>query len=293
MNVVDRGRAGSGAPRKKSLHPVFAGSPLLIAHRGGAGLSPENTLSAFLAASERWHADMVEFDVRASADGRCVIIHDPTVDRTTNATGEVASMTYDELQTLDAGFRFTRDGGRTFPFRGEGVTIPAIEDVFAALPDMRFTIEVKAGAAQMPLFDAIDRFACADRVIAAGMYNADRDLFHRHSGALSGSTEQVRAWMYMHLVRLGRWAKLRADVVQVPERAEGVRVVTPRFVRALHARDIHVHVWTINEAADMRRLLEWGVDGIVSDRPDVLAQVLHEFAERPLPPASTAQPPGA
>ncbi len=281
------GRAASGAPDQRPLHPVLAGSPLLIAHRGGAGLAPENTMAAFLAASERWHSDMIELDVRASADGRCVVIHDPTVDRTTDGSGQVASFTYDELCRFDAGYHFTSHGGRTFPFRGRGVTIPTIEDVFAALPHMRFTIEVKAGAAQSPLFDAIDRFACAARVIAAGMHDRDRDLFHRHTGAVSASTEQVRAWMYRHLIGLGRWAGLRADVVQVPERAEGMRIVTPRFVRALHGRGILVHVWTINEAEDMRRLLACGVDGIVSDRPDVLAEVLHDVAGRRLPRAIT------
>lgn len=280
------GRVIAGAAMRP-LHPVLAGSPILIAHRGGAGLQPENTMAAFRDAAERWQADMFEFDVRATADGRCVIIHDPTVDRTTNDSGAVADMTYDELRELDAGYRFTPDGGQTFPFRDRGITIPLIEDVFEAFPGMRFTIEVKAGAAQTPLFDAIERFACADRVIAAGMYNADRTLFHRHSGALSASTEQMRAWMYRHLVGLGRWAGLRADVVQVPERAEGLRIVTPRFVRALHARGILVHVWTVNDERDMRRLLEWGVDGLVSDRPDILARVLHDVADRPLPPGST------
>jgi glycerophosphoryl diester phosphodiesterase len=278
-----RDPAGSGASARP-LHPVLAGSPLLIAHRGGAGLRPENTMAAFVSANDHWNADMFEFDVRATADGRCVVIHDPTVDRTTDGTGAVASMTYAESRRFDAGYRFTPDGGRTYPFRGTGITIPLIEDVFAAFPNMRFTIEVKARAAQIPLFDAIDKFACADRVIAAGMYNADRDLFHRHAGALSASTEQMRAWIYRHLVGLGRWAKLRADVVQVPERAEGRRIVTPRFIRALHARGILVHVWTVNDERDMRRLLEWGVDGLVSDRPDVLAHVLHEVVNRPLPP---------
>jgi glycerophosphoryl diester phosphodiesterase len=267
-----------------SAHPVLSGSPLLIAHRGGAGLAPENTMAAFRSAADQWKADMFEFDVRATADGRCVVIHDAAIDRTTDGTGEVAAMTYDELRQFDAGYRFTPDNGATYPFRDQGITIPLIEEVFEAFPATRFTIEVKAGAAQAPLFDAIERHSCTPRVIAAGMHDGDRTMFERHRGALSASTEQMRSWMYRHLVGLGRWTKLPAHVVQVPERAEGLRIVTPRFVRSLHARGILVHVWTVNEESDMRRLLGWGVDGIVSDRPDILARVLHDVVGRPLPP---------
>src|SRR5690606_12685783 len=111
-------------------------------------LYPENTLHAFTRAHGLWHADMLELDVRATADGHCVVIHDPTVDRTTNATGDVASMTLAELKQLDAAHHFTRDGGRTFPLRGQGITVSTIDEVLHALPDMPITIEVKTAAAQ-------------------------------------------------------------------------------------------------------------------------------------------------
>ena len=272
----------SARPRRP-LHPVLTGAPLLIAHRGGAGLAPENTLAAFLPAIHRWRVDMIEMDVRATAEGRCVVIHDATVDRTTDGTGEVATMTCEELSRLDAGYRFTTDGGRTFPFRGQGVTIPAIEDVLEALPDARLTVEVKTAAAQAPLFDAIDRFVAADRVVVAGMHDADRGAFARHAGAVSASTEQMRAWVIRHWFRLGRGGRLRADVAQLPEHAEGRRIVTLRLIRALKAQGIPVHVWTVNDESDMRRLLAWGVEGLITDRPDVAARVLHDVAGRPLP----------
>jgi len=268
-------------------HPALEGAPLLVAHRGGAGLAPENTLAAFHNGASRWGADMMELDVHATVDGHCVVIHDPTVDRTTDGTGPVASMTLAQLRTLDAGYRFTTDG-TSFPFRGRGVRVPTIEEVLEELPDMRLTVEVKAGAAQQPLFDAVRRMNARDRVIAAGMHERDRTLFHEYRGAVSASTEEMRRFFVRFRLGLGRFALPRADVVQVPERWRGVRVVSRRFVTLLATAGIPVHVWTVNERDAMHRLLEWGVEGIISDRPDVLGRVLHERNGRPLMPAHAA-----
>jgi glycerophosphoryl diester phosphodiesterase len=263
---------------------VLDGGPLLIAHRGGSALAPENTMPAFRAAVERWDADMIELDVRASADGRCIVLHDATVDRTTNGTGAVASMPYDELRELDAGYRFTPDGGKTYPYRGRSASIPTIEEVLETLPRVRLTVEVKTGAAQGPLFAAIERFGATARVIAAGMYAKDRSLFRGYKGAISASREQLVPFVLFHHVHLARLAPFDADVVQVPERQGSYRLVTPRFIRDLHARGVHVHVWTVNDESDMDRLLDWGVDGLVTDRPDLLGRVLQRrFGRAPTP----------
>jgi glycerophosphoryl diester phosphodiesterase len=263
-------------------HPVLAGAPLLIAHRGGSGLAPENTLAAFRNAVDAWDADMIELDVHASADGHCVVIHDSTVDRTTDGVGAVAGLTLADLQKLNAGYRFTADGGASFPFRGQGVRIPTLDEVLRSLPKTRFTVEVKAAAAQAPLFAAIRRLNASDRVIAAGMHERDRTMFSDYRGAVSASSEQLRRFYVRHRLGLGRFFPPRADVVQVPETWEGRRLVTPRFVRALGDVGISVHVWTVDDPDDMRRLLGWGVEGILTDRPDVLARVLHEQHGRPL-----------
>jgi glycerophosphoryl diester phosphodiesterase len=264
-------------------HSVLAGAPLLIAHRGGAALAPENTLAAIVDGARAWGADMIELDVRATRDGHCVVIHDATVDRTTDGTGAVAGMTLAELRALDAGYHFTDLRGE-HSFRGRGVTVPTIDEVLEALPDTRITVEVKAGAAQAPLFAAIERFDARDRVVAAGMHDRDRSLFGQYRGAISGSMEGLRRFYAAHRLRLGRFVAPRADVVQVPETWQGTRIVTARFVRDLRAHDVPVHVWTVNDEADMRRLLSWGVEGIVTDRPDVLGRLLHEIYGRPLPP---------
>lgn len=269
-------------------HAVLTGAPLLIAHRGGAGLAPENTLDALRSGVERWGADMVELDVHATADGHCIVIHDATVDRTTSGTGAVAAMTLGEIRQLDAGFRFTPDAGATFPYRERGVHVPTIEEVLEALPDTPITVEVKTAAAQTPLFAAIRRFNARDRVVAGGMYSRDRTQFAEYRGAVSASLEQLQRFYMWHRVGLGRRFPPLTDVVQVPERWRGRTVVTGRLVADLMAHDIPVHVWTVNDEAAMHRLLDRGVEGLITDRPDVLGTVLHQRTARPLAPGHRA-----
>jgi glycerophosphoryl diester phosphodiesterase len=277
-------------------HAVLEGAPLLIAHRGGSGLAPENTLAAFRSCVDTWRSDMIELDVHASRDGHCVVIHDPAVDRTTDGSGAVSGMTLAELRELDAGYHFTATGaaagGTPFPFRGRGVGIPTIEEVLESFPVLRFTVEVKTAAAQAPLLAAIRRFNASNRVILAGMHEKDRRQFAGYDGAVSASGDALRRFYIRHLLRLGRRWPPRADVVQLPERWGGRRVLTPRLVDDLRGKDIPVHVWTVDDAADMHRLLDWGVEGIITDRPDVLGRVLHERVGRPLVPAHT-RPDGA
>lgn len=273
-------------------HEALRGGPLLIGHRGAAGLAPENTLPSFREAVERWGVDMVELDVRSTSDGACVVIHDATVDRTTDGTGQVANMTLEELRELDAGYRFRdEDGGE--PFAGRGITVPTLEEVLEALPDTRITAEIKIGTVQPALRETIRRHDAAHRVVVAGMNHRDQALFRRdYEGPRSASTLEAR-WFYMlHRLRLARVAPIGADVFQVPElyphdgrEDEGARrIVTPRFVRDAARRDTPVHVWTVNDPADMRRLLDWGVDGLITDRPDVGAMVLTEAVGRPAAP---------
>lgn len=266
------------------VHPVLQGGPLLIAHRGGAGLAPENTLAAFEPAATDWASDMIECDVRATRDGHCIVLHDPTLDRTTNGIGNVSDYTLDELRAFDAGYRFTSDGGRTFPFRGKGIVIPTIDEVLSKVPNTRFTIEVKDGAAQKGLFAAIQKHQAKDRVIAAGMYDRDRTMFGDYKGAISASTEQAKRFYIAHKLHASRLYRLNADVLQVPEHWGGKPVVTGRLVRALERQGIPVHVWTVNDAISMDRLLDAGVDGLVTDRPDIASQLLQSrFGRAPSP----------
>jgi glycerophosphoryl diester phosphodiesterase len=272
------------AARRRWTHPALSGAPLLIAHRGGSGLAPENTMLAFYRAVEDWDADMIELDVHASADGQCMVIHDPTVERTTDGTGAVAELTASELQRLDAAHRFTRDGGATYPFRGRGVTIPTLGEVLEAFPRTRFTVEVKAAAAQVPMLAAIRAAEAEDRVVIAGELEENRGRFAEYAGPVSASSSQIRRYWVLQRAGLAALWTPPADVFQVPERHGSRSVVTPGFVAGLHGHGIAVHVWTVDHTVDMERLLDWGVDGIVTDRPDRLARVLEiRFGRRPAP----------
>lgn len=271
-------------------HAALRGGPLLIGHRGAAGLAPENTLPSFREAVERWAVDMIELDVRATADGACVVIHDATVERTTDGAGAVAGMTLPELRELDAAYRFP-DGSGAHPYRGRGITIPTLDEVLTAFPEMRFTVEIKVGTAQEPLAAVIRNHDAADRVIVAGMNHRDQARFSDYDGATSAPTRTVRTFVLLHRLRLAWLWPRTAAVFQVPERhpwdapeGEGHRIVTPRFVRDAARRGVPVHVWTVNDPAAMRRLLDWGVDGLITDRPDIGARVLAEHVGRPLPP---------
>ena len=208
--------------RRDGQPAALRGGPLLVGHRGAAGLAPENTMASFREAVQRWAVDMIELDVRASADGHCMVIHDETVDRTTDGTGPVAGKTLAELRELDAGARFSLPDGSA-PFAGQGITIPTIDEVLEAFPDTRFTFEVKIGTAQAPMFDAIRRHGASERVVAAGMNWQDRTMFAAYDGAISGSTRDVRAFYVRHRIHCGRlWGRC-ADVFQVPERQGRLR----------------------------------------------------------------------
>ncbi len=272
-------------------HDSLRGGPLLIGHRGAAGLAPENTMPSFREAVERWAVDMIELDVRATADGKCVIIHDETVDRTTDGTGAVSRRTLAELRDLDAGFRF-RDERGEHPFRAQGIAIPTLDEVLTTFPDTRLTVEIKDGAVQEVLRDTLRRHDAADRVVVAGMNYRDQALFRDYPGARSAPMLVAGIFYALHRIHLSRlWPRL-ADVFQVSElhphdgsEDQGARrIVTRRFVRDAARRGVPVHVWTVNDAGDMWRLLDWGVDGLITDRPDIAAGVLAEFAGRPLPP---------
>jgi glycerophosphoryl diester phosphodiesterase len=279
-------------------HPYFAGAPLLFAHRGGAGLAPENTLEAFTSAVGTWGADIVETDVHLSRDGVLVVIHDETVDRTTDGSGRVADLTWEELQRLDAGYRFTDLQGE-HSFRGRGVRIPCFEDLLDALPRTRINVDAKAREAARPLMELLHRRGEEDRVLFASEFDETQGRRLGYRGPVSATRRQITRFYLSHRLPRGGPYTPRTDALQVPWRWEGRQVTTARFIREAQRRNLPVHVWTVDDPGTMRRLLAWGADGIQTDRPDLLAQVFHEETGRPLPPgaisgrAPSSRAPGA
>ncbi len=275
----------SPRPASRPGRPYLAGAPLLVAHRGGSGLAPENTLEAFQDAVTRWRADMLELDVRLTADGEVVVIHDATVDRTTDGSGRVADLPLAALRELDAGARFRDPDGQP-SFRDRGVRIPRFEDVLLAFPSMRLNVEAKEPRVAGPLVELVRRHGARDRVLVAAERESSRRSVRDYRGPWGASRTHVFWFWALHRLPGGGGYVPGADILQVPETFRGLRIVTPDFVEAAHARNLPVQVWTVDDPDAMRRLLSWGVDGIQTDRPDVLARVLHEETGRPLPPGA-------
>ena len=267
---------GERVPEHKYFQ-TDAGRTLVIAHRGGAGLWPENTLHAFERAAALG-VDVIETDVRATADGELVIFHDESVGRTTDGAGRVGSLTLAELKRLDAAYSFSTDGGRTFPLRGKGVTVPTLREVFAALPRMRFNIEPKQTAPSIvaPLCRLIRERGMTERVLVASFSGTTIEEFRRECPevATSASTGEVASFLALHKVGLAASYSPAMQALQVPESAGALRLLTRGFVDAAHGLNLRVHAWTVNDEASMRRLIEAGVDGVMTDYPDRLIEVL-------------------
>jgi glycerophosphoryl diester phosphodiesterase len=267
-------------PRLRSRPPyVIHDRPLFFAHRGGSLLAPENTLPAF----ERGvalGADALELDIQTTREGEIVVIHDPTVDRTTDGRGPVSGHVLDEIRRLDAGYRFTPDGGRTFPYRGQGVTIPTLREVLVRFPDRRVNVDLKQSTSprEQRLWELIQELNAEDRVlVASGDLHAPIVRFRRLTGgrvATSASAPEVRRFVIASAMRTARWLRPAYDALQVPETYRGIRVVSPRTIAAAHRLGLEVHVWTVDARADMERLLDMGVDGLMTDRPDILAEAM-------------------
>jgi glycerophosphoryl diester phosphodiesterase len=261
--------------------PYLASSGLLtFAHRGGAKCWPENTLAAFrggIAAGCGW----IETDVHLTRDGEVVCLHDHTLDRTTNGRGRVWEYTLDELRRFDAGHRFSADG-RTYPHRGCGLTIPALDEVLALDPSVRVNLEIKQLEPSMiaALWRQIDERGWHDRVLVASerddAVRGFRNLARGQVATSAGKLEILAFWL---AVRAGRadWLSIEYEALQVPIRYAGLQVVDAAFVAAAHRRGVQVHVWTIDDVETMRRLIDLGVDGIMTDHPARLVALASEL----------------
>lgn len=257
--------------------------PLVMAHRGGAGLWPENTMYGFERAVDLG-VDMLETEIHSTADNILVLMHDSTVDRTTNGSGPIRAFTLEELKTLDAGYNWTSDGGLTFPFRGSGITVPTLEEVFTALPTARINIDIKQEKPSLvePLCKTIRTFDMTDKVMVASFNSKVLKAFRRVCPEVttSAGTGEVAFFFMVNMVFLGAVYRPACQAFQVPEYSSGLRVLTKRFVETAHGLNLAVHVWTINEVTDMKRLLALGVDGIVTDYPDRLISLLRKMGVR-------------
>ena len=259
------------------LDPERWRRPVAIAHRGSRVLWPENTDMSFRGAYELGFRHF-ETDLHLTADGALVCFHDPTVDRTTEGRGRVEDFTLADLQTLDAGHRHSAGDG--FPFRGNGSRVPTLEWVLTTFPDVSVVVDLKSDGLVTPLAALIEDIGAHDRLIVGSFHDARLTEFRQITAdrvPVSSGPALARLWVLAS--RVGRGAGGDVAALQLPTHMRGVRVIDARLVRAAHASGLQVHVWTVNEPGEMSRLLDLGVDGLVTDRPDLLRELLVERGE--------------
>jgi glycerophosphoryl diester phosphodiesterase len=238
---------------------------LVIAHRGNSAFAPENTLESFQQGMALG-ADALEFDVRLSRDGKAVVIHDATLERTTNGTGPVSALTLEELQRLDAGYRFTPDNGRTFPFRGHGITIPSLELVLSAFAGVRFILEIKTPAASAEVLRLLTSAAAAGRCLVGSFHDDAIAPFRGTSFAHSASRRELIR-LYARSLLPGGPRRLPYQALAIPPWFRGMPIPVNRFARMARAAGGTTHVWTVDNPAQARRYWSGAVNGIITNDP--------------------------
>ncbi len=261
-------------------HPILRlDRRLVFAHRGGARLRPENTIVAF-DHGVALGCDGLELDVHLAADGVPVVVHDATLDRTTDAKGPVGALTSRQLASVDAAARFAVGG--EFPFRGQGHGVPALRDILARFSALPLIIELKGHDPR--LADAtVEELAWADALGRVCLGGVSRSLLQRVRRArpdavTSAAREETRWALYGSWVGLAPKGRYRA--FQVPEVKQGHRVVSRRFIHAAHRAGLPVQVWVVDDPADMERLLAWGANALITDRPDLAVPLVREWNGR-------------
>ncbi|MEU9592872.1 glycerophosphodiester phosphodiesterase [Streptomyces sp. NPDC048219] len=236
--------------------------PLAFAHRGGAADGLENTVCQFRRAVDAGYR-YIETDVHATRDGRLVAFHDATLDRVTDGAGRIADLPWEEV-------RHARVAGEE--------PVPLFEELLETFPDVRWNIDVKAEPALRPLLELVRRRDAWDRICVGSFSEARVVRAQRLAGPRLATSYGTRGVLGLRLRSWGVPAPLRRSAVaaQVPEAQSGIPVVDHRFVRAAHARGLQVHVWTVNDPARMHRLLDLGVDGIMTDHIDTLRKVMED-----------------
>jgi len=268
--------------RATTSHPIQpteyfdASQPMVIAHQGGDGLRPSNTLEAFQHAVELG-VDVLEMDVHASSDGVLVLMHDATVDRTTNGTGRISELALPALKALDAGYDWPYSGS-VWPYRGKGVEIPTLDEILRRFPDMRFNIEIKQAEPSIAqeLCATLQQFGVASRSLVAAFDRGPMVEFREYCPDVATTAFELEVvWFVAHQkLRLMKLYQPIAHAMQLPAEVWGIDLTNATLLAAARERGMHVDFWTINDPVQMRVLIDKGVGGIITDRPDELLAIL-------------------
>ncbi len=251
--------------------------PRVFGHRGAGGIAPENTLASFSLATVLG-ARYLELDVHGSRDGEIVVLHDATLDRTTDGHGPVRDETFAQLSRLDAGHSFTYDG-RQFPYRGQGLRIPRLETVLEAFPGACFNIEIKQAepAIIAEVLAVLERTRTSHRTLLAAEHDAImQEIRAAASGRVVTSYSTGEVVEFIRRVTADDWSGYEppGQALQIPPAFGDIELVTEASVVAAHRCGVEIHVWTINDRAEMHRLLALGVDGLMSDLPGLAVEAV-------------------
>jgi glycerophosphoryl diester phosphodiesterase len=270
--------AGPAEVRLATDNAFRTGRTLVIPHGGGDGLFPENTMYAY-EQSQALGGDVIDIDVKVAADGVLVAFHDSTVDRTTDGKGQVGALTSDELAELDAGHGFERDG--TYPFRDKGIGVPTVEEILRAFPDTLTTLDLKTAGAQpvQPVCDLLRMLGRTDDVYVGTESRDQPELFRAtcpevHTSGTSEERQQRSAAQ-----DAGELSSPVAQLVSQPSfiGRDGESRITEEYLSFAQASDTAVFTWVVDDPSTMKELIEMGVDGIYTRRPDLMVEVLEGF----------------
>ncbi len=273
--------------RRQEQHPYFANFdtyPLVIAHADdtGQGLWPGNTMP-FFRGSKELGVDVLEFDVHMSKDGHLVVMHDETVDRTTNGSGKISDLTLQEIKSLEVAGDWSPDDGQTTPYKGQKLRVPTLAEVFYLFPDSVMNIEIKQAEPSMAraLCEMIHSFDMSQKVLVPSFSDEAIAEFRSYCPevATASGARETRSFVIANFALLSKFIPIEFEAFQVPESSSSIPVVIPHFINGAHKRNVQVHIWTVNDADDMQRFMELGVDGIMTDRPDLLLEIREQLTE--------------
>jgi glycerophosphoryl diester phosphodiesterase len=268
-------------------HPYYDNltRPLVIAHQGGDGIRPGDTMYAFKNAVEIG-ADVLEMDAHITKDSQIILMHDETVDDTTDGTGLIEDLTLAELKQLDAAYKWSNDDGKTFPYRGQGIQVTTLDELFQKFPQMRYLIEIKLteNPIDKSLCDLIRQYNMQDKVMIASFHDEAMQNFRETCPeiATSASRTELRNFVLLGKVLLSGFVAPHYQSIQPPydpKESLNIPIMTERFIREAHAKNIKVEPWTVDDPELMKQYIEWGVDGIITDRPDLMIEVLKEMEQ--------------
>jgi glycerophosphoryl diester phosphodiesterase len=276
------GGAGGTVPKCQTPQEMIRCDKVLnIAHRGGRRIRPEHTIVAYDQALADG-SDILELDVHETIDGMLVVMHDRTVDRTTNCTGAIKEMTFADLRECDAGYKFTKDDGATYPYRDTGLVVPTMVEVFERYPDTAFVIELKQGEPSIidHFVEVIREHGVEDKMTGSAFSTELLQELRIAAPEIPTNlgTSEVVVFYGKSFDELDPEYEPPAEFLQVPVERGGIPVLHPGLVPRAHELGMYVHIWTINDEEEMRFLIEtYGIDGIMTDDPPLLTKVINEL----------------